>query len=73
MLLRNFNKCISVKELREVEENYPQILGQLNEATFGVLEPYVETHIGESRILKSYSKHNHKRRFTFCLIEPAKQ
>lgn len=70
MLLRNFNKCIPVKDLAKVQENHPQILNQLHDATFGMLRPFVEIHKGESRILKPYSKYNHKRMFTFCLIEP---
>jgi len=69
-LLRNFNKCIPTKELKEILLHHPQILGQLNNATFGVLKPFIEIHVGESRMLRPYSKYNHKRRFTFCLIEP---
>lgn len=70
MLLQNFNKCISVKDLAKFNENHPQILGQLNNATFSVLKPFIEIRIGESRTLRPYSKYNHNRKFTFCLIEP---
>lgn len=70
IFLRRFNESIPIKELESKVDYYHQVYQQMHEPTFHVLEPFIDKKSGESRTLRSYSKYNRTRRFTFCLIEP---
>jgi hypothetical protein len=69
IFFREFNKAVTIEQLQSITVNHPQVLNQLHIATFNVLRPFIDKEPGEFRIIRAYSTHNRKRRFTFCLIE----
>lgn len=69
ILLRKCDTPIPKADLEKEVTNYPQVLNDLHEATFGILQPFIDIEWGTSRRLSSYNKNDRRSRLTFCLID----
>jgi len=69
IFLRHYEKLVLISELQEVSFNYAQVIDDLDEAVLGQIKPFLATKHGHGKTLMRSGIRDHRRKFTFCLIE----